>query len=399
MQVKLTSSFVATVKAKPGAERTLFWDAEIAGFGLMVTRGGHKSFVVQYRAGGVSRRLTMSGVLQLQAARKQARGVLGDVARGRDPLGERRKAAAAPREAFRSIAEEYLKREGKRLRTARDRRVLLERLVYPRLGVRQVSEIKRSDIVRLLDQIEDTNGPVMADRTLAAIRRVMSWHASRSDDFRSPIVRGMARTKPKEREREKVLTDEELCAIWTAAESCAKPWGQFIRFLLLTATRRNEAARMGWAEVTGEDWTIPATRYKTSYKNKSRDVAFPLSKAAGGVLTELPKIEGCRFVFTTNGTKPISGFSKFKRAFDKSCGVEGWTLHDLRRTARSLMSRAGVAPDIAERCLGHVIPGVRAVYDRYPYRKEMAEAFEALASQIDIIVRSSGAVVQLRGNR
>ena len=87
------------------------------------------------------------------------------------------------------------------------------RLVYPVMGARPIEDIRRSDIVRLLDRIEDNNGPVMADLTLAYIRRVMNWHASRSDEFRSPIVRGMARTSGKERARARILTDDELRAV------------------------------------------------------------------------------------------------------------------------------------------------------------------------------------------
>jgi len=77
----------------------------------------------------------------------------------------------------------------------------LERLVYPVIGSRPIADIRRSEIVRLLDQIEDGQGPVQADRTFGVVRRVMSWHASRTDDFNSPIVRGMARTSSKERAR------------------------------------------------------------------------------------------------------------------------------------------------------------------------------------------------------
>src|SRR5262249_56439312 len=94
----------------------------------------------------------------------------------------------------------------------------VERLVFPTLGARPIDDIGRSDIVRLLDKIEDTSGQVMADRTLAYLRKVMNWHATRSDTFRSPIVRGMARTKPGERARDRILTDDEICRLWRATE-------------------------------------------------------------------------------------------------------------------------------------------------------------------------------------
>jgi integrase len=97
-----------------------------------------------------------------------------------------------------------------------------------------------------------------------------------------------------------------------------------------------------------------------------------------------------------DGAKPIGGFSKLKARLDVACGVSDWTLHDLRRTARSLLSRAGVASDIAEICLGHVLAGVRGTYDRHEYHAEKKRAFEALAAQVARIVDPSDNVVTLR---
>jgi hypothetical protein len=138
--------------------------------------------------------MAIKNVLTLDKARKQAKRLLGDVARGGDPLAERRMIEASAENTLKSIAEEYFKREGTRLRTIDERRRTFEKLIYPKFGSRQIATIARSEIVRLLDRIEDDNGPVMADHTLAYLRRLFTWHAGRSDDFRSPIVRGMART-------------------------------------------------------------------------------------------------------------------------------------------------------------------------------------------------------------
>ncbi len=382
MRTKLTPAFVQKARAEPGKERTLFWDADMPGFGLVVTASAHRSFVVQYRAGGRSRRMTIDSVLGLAAARKQARSLLGEVAKDRDPLQARRTAISLAEDTFKSIAEAYFAREGKKLRTAADRRVTLERLVYPRIGFQSISAIRRSDIVRLLDRIEDENGPVMADRTLAYVRRVMNWHASRSDEFRSPIVRGMARTSGKERARSRILTDAELQTVWRAAEDFKGPFGALVQFLLLTSARRSEASEMTWDEISeGGDWLLPAARNKVKV-----DLVRPLSGAAESVLAKLPRIGRRGLVFTTDGERLLGGFSKFRDGLERTSGVTDWTLHDLRRTARSLMSRAGVPSDHAERCLGHVMPGVRGTYDRHEYLEEKRRAFEALAAQIERIV-------------
>jgi integrase len=390
MKTKLTPAFIEKATADPGAERTVFWDETMPGFGLMVTKVGHRSFVYQYRAAHRSRRITFPVGLGLDKARREAKKALGGVAAGGDPLQERRKAEALAENTLQSICEEYLRREGKRLRGRDQIEATLKRLVYPKLGARQIDSILRSEIVRLLDKIDDEHGVGMADNTLAQIRRVLNWHATRTDNFRSPIVRGMARTKSKERARDRILTDGELRAVWKAAQASTGPFGYLVRFVLLTATRRNEAARMVDTELSGEDWIIPGARYKTKI-----DHVIPLSHAARDLLESVTRIKGVPYIFTT-GSEPISGFSKFKAAFDEECGVNGWTLHDLRRTARSLMSRAGVDADHAERCLGHVIGGVRGTYDRHAYHADKKRAFESLAAQINRILNPQENVIPMR---
>jgi integrase len=377
MRTNLSPAFVDRAEAEPDADRTIYWDEALRGFGLQVTRAGHKSYVVQYRANGQSRRLALKAALKLGEARKEAKGILGRVAKGGDPLAERRKVSAAAENTLEKISEAYFKREKKRLRTMDERERVLKRLVFPKLGNRQIEDIKRTEIVRLLDKIEDDSGAVMADRTLAYLRRVMTWYAGRSDDFRSPIVRGMARTKPAELARDRVLTDDEIMAVWKAAGEMQNAFGPYIKFLLLTAARKTEASHMTRDEISGNVWTIPAARDKGKV-----DQVKPLSKAAKSVIEAIPVIGKGKFVFTHDGATPIGGFSKFKEALDKASGVTGWRIHDLRRTARSLMSRAGVPADIAERVLGHVINGVRGVYDRHEYLDEKRAALDALAKEV-----------------
>jgi integrase len=398
---KLTPAFAVKAQAAPSRARTTYWDAGMPGFGLMVTANGHRSYVVQYRAAGRSRRMHLKAGLTLTAARREARAILGTVAKGGDPLTARRKAERVESDTLKAIVEEYLAREGSRLRTIGERRASLQRHVLPKLGDRQIGDITRTDIVRLLDHLADRSGAPMADHVLAYLRRVMTWHASRSDDFRSPIVRGMARTRPSQRRRQRVLSDDELKAVWRAAEASQNAFGSLVQFLLLTATRRTEAAAMRRSEIVGDEWIIPQERYKTGL-----ELVIPLSPAAQAVVGAVPRIGKSGLVFTTDGKRPLGGFSKFKRAFDVNVLAElrkekpdaelpRWTLHDLRRTARSLMSRAGVASDHAERCLGHVLPGIRGTYDRHEYLNEKRSAFEALAALIERIANPDDRIVAL----
>ena len=382
MPTKLTDRLCQTRKPAPNKPQTEFFDETTKGLALRVSQGGAKSWTYVFTWGGKRARMSLGTypATSLGAARERAMAARTAIEAGKDPRADRR---GAP-DTLKAICEEYFAREGAALRTGAFRRRSLERLVYPTLGDTPINDVRRSDVVRLLDRIEDDLGPVMADQALAYLRKVMNWHAARSDDFRSPIVRGMSRTKPKERARERTLSVEELRVVWRAA-SGQGVFDRFVRFLLLTGARRNEAAEMAWAEIDGGNWTLPAARNKTKF-----DLVRPLSKAA---IDLLPAKCGA-FVFSTDGVAPISGFSKFKLAFDKAVSADGealpnWTLHDLRRTARSLMSRAEVPPDHAERCLGHVIPGVRGTYDRHGYHAEKAKAFEALAGLVDRIVNPS----------
>src|SRR5262249_19181551 len=179
----------------------------------------------------------------------------------------------------------------------------------------------------------------------AAISVVFAWHADRDDDFTNPLA-GMRR-KAKEVARERTLTDDELRAIWKTAEANPHPFGNFVRFLLLTACRRSEASELPWSELNG-DWLLPAERNKAG-----RELLRPLSEAAQRIIASLPKVG--EYVFTADGVHPLGGYSYYKRLFDRASGTSNWILHDLRRTASSLMIRAGVPEAHAEQCLGHTI--------------------------------------------
>jgi integrase len=361
---KLTAAFVARAVVAAGQDRMIYWDAGLPGFGLRVTKQGHRTYVVQYRDGrgraGTDRRMTLSGVLKLHDARREAKKLLGQAAAGDDPLNARRVADGAHRNTLKAIVEDYFHREGDKLRSADYRRRAFERLVFPHLGSRPITKIKRSDIVRLLDGIEDEQGPAMAELVLRYLSKVFNWHASRDDEFKSPIVRGMGRIQDNARDR--VLSDDELRAFWSATAKLSEQghspaYRQWARFVLLTATRRNEAANMTRMELSNGDWIVPAARMKGGVEH-----VVPLSPAAQAILAAMPAISD--FVFTVTGRNPLNQFSPPKRTIDRlilaelrkmavergedpeKVTVERWTFHDLRRTARSLMSRAGIDADM-----------------------------------------------------
>jgi integrase len=288
----------------------------------------------------------------------------------------------------------------KNLRSASTVKRCLEVYVRPQIGSKSIYQLKRKDIVEMLDAIEDADKVVTADRVLAYVRKCFNWYAARDDEFLPPIVKGMARTKPADHARDRMLADDEIRSLWQALESpeSPEPFRNIVRVLLLTAQRRDEIGLMRAEEIDGDTLIIPGERYKTGKEN-----AVPLTDAARKWLPE----RKTGFVFsTTNGKKPFSGWSKAKAELDaviakqrKADGlkpVQEFRLHDLRRTARSLMSRTGVPSDVAEMVLGHKLKGVRAVYDRHSYAVEKREALEKLAGLVALILDPpAGNVVQL----
>ncbi|MBR1275623.1 site-specific integrase [Bradyrhizobium sp. AUGA SZCCT0283] len=370
------------------------------GFGVRVTASGARAFILNYRLRGREHRFTIGAWPDWSALKavREARNLRQRVDRGEDPLTDRAIIPAA--KSVSSVIDDFMARyvlnKERPLRSANQIRSAFERLVKPRIGKIVVHELRRSHVAEMLDKVEDEAGPVQADRVRAYLRKALSWYAERDDEFNlnAAFVRVGARANPKERARTRVLSDGELRIIWPLLGE-AGVFGALLKILLLTAQRRDEVANMTWTEIDPSGiWTIPAERYKTKRSNH-----VPLSNTARRVIEAQPKIDGCAYVFPSRTKTPFSGFGKSKARLDKAVllymqkrskkGAEiellpNWTLHDLRRTAKTLMARAGVRPDISERVLGHVIAGVEGTYDRHSYAEEKREALERLAA---IIVR------------
>jgi integrase len=405
---------IAVAKARAHTARRELPDGGCRGLYLVVQTSGHRSWALRYRSRGRTVKLTLGPALigtcaesntvpqldtplSLAAARELATKILREVQAGHDPAAAKRQRReqqhAAEADTLQAVCEEHLRREAGRLRTlASQRRPDLE-LFYPALGQLPIDQIRRGQFVRVLDHIADERGQHRAGRALGAMKTLLNWHGNRSD-YVSVLTRTSWRTAGPAGGRDRVLDDDELRAIWLAAEQDKGPFGPYLRFTLLTATRRGEAAGLRRSEVIdgGRSWLIPASRYKSK-----RDMLVPLSRAAQAIIAAQPVLAGGDHVFSVDGKYPLGDFASRKVTFDKACGVTGWRIHDARRSARTLLSRAGVNADIAERCLGHAMVGVRRIYDRFEFQSEKAAAFEALAALVERIVRPrSDTVVPIR---
>lgn len=379
-------------------------DTEVLGFVVRRLPSGRLTYGYRYVKDGKRRWIGLGVGVAPDAARKAALKHAGNVAGDGDPLPEReaRRIEAMAARTVNDVLDAFLKHaKAKGLRSYDEMASLLDRHVRPKLGNRPVNRLKRSEITKLLDDISDqpsersTDGKSrrVADKVLGVVRSAFNHHATRDDEFISPIVRGMARTSLKELTRKRVLDDDEIRTLWQALDRCTPDaYPRLLRALLLSAVRLNEMARLQRTEIKGDVAIVPGSRTKTKI-----DFAVPLPPGLMKLLGKADDSPAGDFVFSTDhGETSFSSFSKAKRRLDEEiaklrteAGLPAmlpWRVHDLRRTARSLMSRAKVDKDIAERCLGHALPGVRGVYDHFEYLDEKRDALERLAALVRSIV-------------
>jgi integrase len=392
---------VETVAADP-TKRQIIYDEATTGLCLIVSPKGRKTLTLVARGPDgkqVWREVGKVGEITIPDAREKAREGIARIKQGLEPFPPPGPVVAPPKpRTFKQEAEAFLQRHvrEKGLRSVREVERIFERILYPEWQDRAFISIRRADVAALLDKVQDDRGPVMADRTLARLSKLFNWYASRADDYVSPIIRGMARSDPATRARKRILNDDELQLIWKAAGESGS-FGAFIKLLLLTGQRRAKVAGMRWNDIADSVWTIPAEA-----REKTNAGALKLPQVAVDILATITPVKDNPYVFAGRGKAAVAGFSPLKAALDAKAAkensgraIERWTLHDLRRTAKSLMARAGVRPDISERVLGHAIKGVEGVYDRHSYSDEKAMALEKLAGLIDLIAKPRENVVAI----
>src|SRR5262245_51462251 len=390
MRKTLTDRGVSKLKVR--AKRHAHPDPELRGHYVMVYPTGTRSYAVQARdlngkqVWEVFDRCDMIGI---DEARDKARERIKRIKAGLPP----EKPSPVRPASFKDVAENWIKRhvKVKKLRSEYEINRSLQKYVYPRWADRDFVGIRRSDVAALLDQVEDGHGSRMADVVLATIRSIANWHASRDDNYVSPFVRNMRRhSKPA---RSRILDDGELRTVWRQAETTNGRFGAIVRLSLLTAQRREKIASMRWSDLDEDGvWTV---RQDAREKGTVGSVALP--KIALDIIGQQPRLGDNPYVFPGRGDACFASFSRAKAEFDaKLPKMPHWTLHDLRRSSRSLLSRCAVEHNLAERILGHVVGShVSQVYDRYKYNLEKKAALIKLAQLIDNIVSERRNVVPL----
>jgi integrase len=378
MRKTLTDKGVAGLK--PRRQRYAHSDPELRGHYVRVQPSGSKAFVVAVRDPlhkQIWVTLGSADVMAIEDARENARVAIRRIKEGKPAF----EPPPVQPDSFHSVAQNWIKRhvEKNKLRTRREIERVLNVYVYPHWGDRPFTGMRRSDVSALLDYVEDNHGAPQADKVLKVVRSIGNWYATRNDDYISPFTRGMGRSHNGARSR--ILDADELRKVWKQAEA-GNGFGAFVQMLLLTAQRSGAVRGMRWADVEDGVWTIPAEK-----RAKTNAGSLRLPAQALAIINAQPRLGSNPYVFAAaRGNGPMNSFSRAKRAFDGRCDVTGWTLHDLRRTARSLMSEAGVSSEHSERVMGHAIAGIESVYDRHQYDSEKADALKRLAARINAIV-------------
>jgi integrase len=359
-------------------------DPELLKHGIRVRPNGPGAYTVICRDPYSKQRWIKIGAtdkLSIAEARDKARDVIKRVEAGHEPF-ERPKAKP---ETVGHVAAAWLARyvdKNKHI-TAPEQRRIVTKYILPLWRERIFVDIKRRDIAELLDHIEDANGAAMADRTLATLRSLASWVQSRDDDYKLPFTRRMHRVPVQDRKRLRVLDDDELRRVWRAAGDTGA-YGVLIKLLLLTGQRKQKVLNMRWPDISKTGvWTIPTH----SQRAKGHGGSLMLPPLAMAVLKTMPRIVGNDYVLAGNGRRRcMFNLSERKAALDKASRTSGWRLHDLRRTARTLLSKAKVSTEIAERILGHARPEMEQTYNQHQFDQEKADALADLATLIESIV-------------
>jgi integrase len=435
---KLTDRSLAALKVEPGRKDRLVFDTACPGLGVRVTAKGTRTFLAQWTDPATRRKvrepLGVWGNLTIEQAREAARARLGEVAKGIDPKTERmRRRAEAEREraetalTFGMLMEEWaaLHLVHRRPRYAAEA-VRAIRCGLPELLKRPAARISRADAVNALDEVVKAGKAITAGRTMAYARACFAWGERRGKVPGNPFANLPISAGTTESER--VLSDTELAETWAAADTLGYPFGPFYKLAILTLQRREQVAAMRWPELADDlsQWSIPGSRMT---KGKPHDVH--LSEAARAVLSAIPRVDGCEYVFSTTSSRaaihntepkgkrkreptPISGFSQGKRYLDvviksvrartaaeagrKAVPLISWRLHDLRRTGVTKLAELGFDSIVVDKLLAHQpakLRGVAGIYQRYDFARERAAALDAWAAHVLGIEANN--VVPLRG--
>jgi integrase len=276
--------------------------------------------------------------------------------------------AAPPSPAFGDVVDQYLDEAApKRWREIR-------RLIHYDCGdllKRPIARLTYHDTQPIISAVQ-RRAPITARNLFVHLQAIFNWSIRQKLMTEMPLI---GNPPAKATARERVLTDDELRRIWHATEHRPAPLRAIVRCLILLGQRRQEVAEMRWTQIDKSHvWTIPGREYKTGATH-----TLPLDSVWRDILARLPWTDG-NWVFSLDGMRPAD-MSRERQKLTKLSGVADWSLHDLRRTARTNWSKLRIAPEIRERLI-HPATGITGVYDRHDFLDEKREALAKWAAYV-----------------
>jgi integrase len=400
-----TDRFLKSIKPSAAGKRIIYWDAQVPGFGIRVTDKSTPevvgSFVLVTRfQRGKSPTARLVGIypsMPLAKARQIAREWNETIRQGADRkvkehqrrVEEDRRRADTFAVAFEAFADDHLST----LRTGAAVKKAIQNHVLPHWGNRPVAELRRRDVNELVRNLRK-QAPIGANRVLAYLKKFFRWAINQELVEDSP-ARSVERPS-KEQQRDRVLNDAEVRAIWKAcAASELGAFGRAFRFMLATGQRRSEVGNLPWSEIDFKQrvWTLPRERAKANRRHE-----IPLSALAMSILEDSPKLGD--FAFSATGARPIAGWSRPKSVVDGLAAknlksdlsedaasvIAEWHLHDLRRTCATNLAKLRVDRIVISKVLNHAEREVTAIYDRHRYDREKRRALDLWGERLQAIV-------------
>lgn len=402
---------IAKAETPAKGQRLVFDDHRDAprGFGLRITAAGGKAFIIRYTIDGRQRLKTIGDwpTWGLEQARIEARRLMQQIQTGSDPLEAKRKRKAEPTIA--ELATDWLDRHATGLKSETGIRALIGGDLVKALGRSKVSDIRRRDVIEVVEAKAAT-APRQAAILLAYARKMMDFAVDRDFIPANPLaglkpgsitVKGK-RDPLRQVARGRILDHDEIRTFWTNAETCGlhRVTALALKLVLVTGQRPGEVAGMHDREIDGDIWTIPATRRgktDTAHSVHLTDTAKAIIAEAKAEIERLAArriVPATGHIFEAWPGKPVNN-AALARAVDRAAQAMGakdvqpwgrWTPHDLRRTMRTGLSACRIRPDIAEMTIGHAKRGIVAVYDQHEFDAERRAALEAWEGRLLAII-------------
>jgi integrase len=366
--MRLTDITIRSLKAPPSGA-VIFYDEVVAGFGIRVSEGGTKSFILTHGPRRERETLGRVGVVSLHDARAEAKRRLAEYTLGKE----------RPRtKPWDSVVVEYLAEVAtkRKPRTHQSYKYALDR--HFKYGTTKLSELRPHDLHKNLDRLMDR--PAEQQHAYVALRAFLRWAYRKNYIDRNPLER--MRAPHPYVPRECILTNKELKKVWNAAGD--DTFGRIVKTLILTGQRSGEVVNLTGSMLGDDMITIPRWLAKNS-----REHRFPLGAMAKETLN--PPVLSDAYFFPAVGKKTHFGsFATRKKYLDKRSGVSNWRIHDLRRTFASGLASIGIQIPVIERLLNHIsgsFGGIVGVYQRYDFMPEMKDAITRWEKHIRVLVQ------------